>query len=300
MDVVDGQIHIGPAAVDSTVAAMDALGIRAAVVDEFWGRRPYGDPEFFEPGYALPNGAWRSGYPTAEAAALLHPGRFATVVRVDPRDPDPDFLLRTVRDTPHTKAIRVLPTWTARDADEFAKGSCDRLFASAEEHGVPVFVYAPGYVELLPAYLERFPALSIVIDHCGMAQPGLSGGRSAADIARVESPDYFEEVLRLAEHGTVALKWSHEQIAFHSPTYPFAGSRPYLRRAIDAFGAGRILWASDRTVLPFSWSDILHSTRDSPDLSEEERSWILGGTIRRLLDWPDLPEGASTPRVSAA
>ena len=298
MDIVDAQTHIGPSSTESTIAAMDALGIRSVVVDEFWARRPYGDPLFFEPGFALPNGAWRSLYPTAEAAALLHPDRFATVVRVDPRDPDVDTVLRTIRDTPHTRAIRVTPTWTSQDAEAFAAGSCDQLFELAQEYGLPVFVYAPGYVEVLHRYLRRSPHLSLVIDHCGMAQPGLSGERSAEEVRRVESTEYFDEVLRFAEYPFVSLKWSHEQVAFRSPAYPFTETRPYLRRAIDAFGSHRILWASDRTVLPWSWTDILHAVRDNPELSDTERDWILGGTARRILEWPDNSTVAPAPSVA--
>ncbi|MGW0249032.1 amidohydrolase family protein [Nocardia goodfellowii] len=285
MKIVDAQIHIGPDSVETTVAAMDELGIGSVVVDEFWGRKPYGDREFFEPGYTLPNGAWRSRYPTASTAAALYPDRFATVVRVDPRDPDLRTVVREISDTPHTRALRVLPTWAPGDAEAFAAGSCDRLFDLAHEHAVPIFVYAPGYVELLRRYLERVPELSLVIDHCGMAQPGMSGARPADEVARVESIDYFDEVLSFAEYKSVALKWSHEQIAFRSPEFPFEETRPYLRKAIDAFGAERILWASDKTVLPWSWSEILAAVRDNPDLSENERNLILGGTARKILNW---------------
>ncbi|HWS52050.1 MAG TPA: amidohydrolase family protein [Microbacterium sp.] len=285
MDVVDAQIHIGPDGIQPTLAAMDALGIQAVLVDEFWGRRPYGDPEFFEPGHALPNGAWRSLCPTAEAAALQHPERFATVLRVDRRDPDLEAVVRFAGAAPHIRALRVLSTWNPDEAAAFDSGAYAELFQLAADAGLPVFVYAPGHVESIAQYLRRLPALSLIVDHCGMAQPGLSIGRPEAEIARVESVEYFDEVLRLAEFPNVALKWSHEQVGFQAPEYPFAETRPFLRRAIAAFGADRILWASDKTVLPYTWSEILHSVRDNAELSAQEQSWILGGTLRRVLDW---------------
>jgi predicted TIM-barrel fold metal-dependent hydrolase len=121
-----------------------------------------------------------------------------------------------------------------------------------------------------------------------MAQPGLSIGRSDAEQERVESPHYFAEVLRLADFPNVALKWSHEQIGFGAAEYPFTETRPHLREAVDAFGAERILWASDKSVLPLTWSDIVHAVRDDPGLSADEKASIMGGTTRRLLDWhPD-------------
>jgi len=288
MDVIDAQVHLGPGQIDTTVGAMDALGIRGVVIDEFWGRQPYGDPRFFEPGFALGNGAWRSLSPTAELASMLHPERFTSVVRVDRRDPDLSSVVRRVRDTPYSRALRALPTWTAEEVSAFRSGAYEELFGLAQEAGLPVFVHVPGYVELLPRYLEQFPQLSLIVDHCGMAQPGLSMGRSDSEQERVESPHYFTEVLRLADFPNVALKWSHEQIGFGATEYPFPGTRPHLREAVDAFGAERILWASDKSVLPFTWSDILHAVRDDPGLSADERALVMGGTTRRLLDWyPD-------------
>jgi len=38
MDIVDTQIHIGPGGIDETLPAMNAIGLRAALVDEYWLR----------------------------------------------------------------------------------------------------------------------------------------------------------------------------------------------------------------------------------------------------------------------
>jgi len=48
---------------------------------------------------------------------------------------------------------------------------------------------------------------------------------------------------------------------------------PHIRRAIDCFGADRVVWAADKTsnVPLVPWSDLLHSVRDDPELSPEER-----------------------------
>ena len=46
MDVVDTEVHIGPGGIERTLAAMDALGIRFILIDEYWtGDRP-GDPAY--------------------------------------------------------------------------------------------------------------------------------------------------------------------------------------------------------------------------------------------------------------
>lgn len=72
MNIVDAQVHIGPGRIEETLAAMDALGIRSILIDEYWFGRAKGDP-----GYAVPDGAYRPLHPTAELAALLYPDRFS-------------------------------------------------------------------------------------------------------------------------------------------------------------------------------------------------------------------------------
>ena len=42
MDIVDSQIHFGPGGTVEVLAEMDALGIQACLVDEFWGLETWG------------------------------------------------------------------------------------------------------------------------------------------------------------------------------------------------------------------------------------------------------------------
>ncbi len=47
------------------------------------------------------------------------------------------------------------------------------------------------------------------------------------------------------------------------------------------------MWASDKTVtFGYRWGDLLYSLRDDPELSSEEKAWLLGGTARKVLNWP--------------
>jgi predicted TIM-barrel fold metal-dependent hydrolase len=150
-----------------------------------------------------------------------------------------------------------------------------------------VFLFMPGFAELLPRYLARFPQATFVVDHCGMPVGGIPHDRSEAERARVETPAYFDEVLKLADYPNAALKWAHAQARFGVSDYPFEPLRPFLRRAISAFGPERIMWASDNSVIPDqNWSDLLHAVSDNPDLTAEEKRWILGASARRILNWP--------------
>jgi predicted TIM-barrel fold metal-dependent hydrolase len=287
MDIVDAQVHVGRGSIAATLAAMDALGVSGVMIDEFWGTREGDDPTHIAPGFRLPNGAWRATCPTAEEACAVHPDRFAYLVRVDRRDPDLACLMRVIGSTPHARAVRVQPVWTMDEARAFADGAYDEVFQLADRHGLAVCLFMPGFAELLAPYLAKFPQVTFVVDHCGMAFPRIPPDRPEDERRRVEQLSYFDEVLRLAAHPNAALKWSHVQNRFGAKDFPYEPVRPILRRAVDAFGAERLLWASDHTVIPnHSWSDMLHAVRDDPGLSAEEKAWILGGSARRIFDWP--------------
>jgi predicted TIM-barrel fold metal-dependent hydrolase len=267
MEIVDGQVHIGAEGFAPMLAQMDALGIRAALLDEFWSRNEAGQQM---PGYEVTGGAWRCVSPLAEQAALQHPDRFAYLLRVNRQDPDLEGLIRLLASSPHARALRLLPL---SDGQAFAAGAYDGLFAMAQAARLPVFIALAGKVELLAAYARKFPDLTLIIDHCGMPW-------APKDVA------YFDAVLKLAAHPNVALKWAHAQNLFSVDAYPYTPLMPHLRRAIDAFGPERIVWASDHSqVKEHSWGQLLYSIRDTAELSAAEKAWVLGGSLRRLIGW---------------
>jgi predicted TIM-barrel fold metal-dependent hydrolase len=287
LDVVDTQLHLGRGKIDATLEAMDAVGITSVLIDEYWGGWTAENPPHIQPGFKLPNGAWRAQTPTSEEAANLHPDRFAYLVRVDREDPDLACVMRLAGSAPHARAVRIQPAWTVDEARAFGEGAYDELFALAQRYALPVFMFIPGYVELTPRYLAKHPELTLIVDHCGMGFPQAARERPAAERERVLSAAYFDEVLRLADYPNACLKWAHAQERFGAHDYPYEPLRPLLRRALDAFGADRVMWASDSTTVPgHSWSDLLHAVRDDPGLSADEKAGVLGRTARRVLDWP--------------
>src|SRR5207244_12725597 len=54
--VVDAQLHLNLFGIEPALAAMDAVGVDAVVVDEFWGFDEDRNPI---PGHRLPNGSYR-------------------------------------------------------------------------------------------------------------------------------------------------------------------------------------------------------------------------------------------------
>ena len=283
MDIVDGQVHANVLGTETTLAIMDAIGIQAVLIDEYLAP---GEGGALLPGYILPGGVLRPVGPNAEAAALRFPDRFATLMRVDPFDPGLEAWIDTLTASPNLRALRTIIFGTKEGA-AFESGGFDRLFAAANTHRLPMFVTCPGRVPHLAQYARKFPDLAIVIDHCGAAFDALPGKASIAD------------TLRMAEHKNVALKWGHAPSFLSVEPYPFADLEPKLRQAVDAFGPERVLWASDYTVSNHrqSWAESLFCLRHSPSLSESDKEWILGRTIRTLLRWPAPEKLAAPPRL---
>jgi L-fuconolactonase len=282
MDIVDAQVHLGPGRIEETLAAMDALGIRAILVDEYWFGRAMGDP-----GYKVSGGAFRPVQPTAELAAFTHPDRFSYLVRLDRNDPDVSHIIRMARDAPHARALRITPGMWPAEVEAFAAGDYAPICAAASECGLPLFMFVPGRAGDVVQYARKFPSLRIVIDHCGLLSNSMrqkiGGTRS---VLRPEAA--FDEVLALADLPNVALKWAHAPGMFEKPGYPGAGLWPILRRALDRFGEGRIMWASDASANQTgeSWAMLLFGMLGNPDLTVAERLALLGGTARSWLNWP--------------
>ena len=284
MDIVDAQVHIGPGRIEEALAAMDALGIRAMLIDEYWFGRTMGDP-----GYHVPDGAFRPVQPTAELAAMMYPDRFSYLVRLDRNDTSAATVIRMARDAPHARALRITPGMWPTEAAAFADGAYDPICAAACDCGLPLFMFVPGRAPDVVQYARKFPSLRIVVDHCGVLsnsmRDAIGGG---AHVIREAQLAAFDQVLALADFPNVALKWAHAPAMFETPGYPGEGLWPILRKALDHFGGNRIMWASDASANQSgeSWAMLLFGMMGNPDLSQVEREALLGGTTRVWLNWP--------------
>src|SRR3954452_3158073 len=118
--------HRDPFTVEDAVVAMDAVGVDAAVLS-------------LPPGYrtdVLP-GVARFDNSYAEESAIRYPGRFTSVSRFDPRDPELDDLVAATRSRPGTVGTRVT-MFTEEHKQLFEDGFFDPLFVAAQRHGVPL------------------------------------------------------------------------------------------------------------------------------------------------------------------
>lgn len=108
-------------------------------------------------------------------------------------------------------------------------GRRHEIFKTAERPSMPVFICAIGGAAAFEPYIRACPSLPIIFDHCGVPQ----------------SEEDFDALLRLAAYPNLHLKWCHAPLMFRARNFPFAETRPYLARALEAFGRERLMWASE-------------------------------------------------------
>lgn len=267
-DIVDTQFHLGPQHdAKASLAAMDALGIRAALVDELWTIDKQGRPQ---PQAPLADGGYRSLSPLAMAAALQHPSRFSFIQRIELGDPQLMPRIRMLAQTPGCRCLRI-NLFSKDDRKCLVDGKWDEAFALAQQLDIPVAVMSEDSGSLLAPVASRFAGLALIVDHCGW----------------VKTPQQWDDVLGLGRMPNVYLKWSHSHRAFRRHDDPQQARHQGLLQAVDAFGARRVMWASDVSFeeSSASWSELLSFVRDHPGLSDEDRSWILGRTARQVHRW---------------
>lgn len=231
----------------------------------------------------------------AEHAASLHPRRIACVFHDDGSGAEHVGAARASGLQVGTRIILGMP----RNGEEVARyraGAYDDLLAALEEHSLPLFLMATWNIRLAADIAERFPRLTVILDHLGLPQPP------------TQPPDHprfraLPEVLALARHPNVAIKVSGAP-SLSVQRFPFADLGNHLRALIDAFGAERLMWGSDwsrfdgrlgfwrQPLIPadfdrkHSYGEALYWVHADDALSPAERGLLLGGSARRILGWP--------------
>jgi L-fuconolactonase len=238
------------------------------------------------------------------------PGRFAVVpiirrqaapplpgpTQMNIADPDLEERIEAVAGIPGVVAIRIAVGVFAEELERFTHGNYDRAFAACERVGMPVFFMISGHVEMTAAVAEAHPNLSIIIDHIGLPQPPMEV-RDTPPFAGLAA------LLELARYPNIAIKMCGAP-SLSDQAYPFDDVSEPVRRIVDAFGANRLMWASDigRFQGRIGWNirvpgadqqypgkhtyaESLAFFRDTDILTEQEKELVLGQSARTWLRW---------------
>ena len=158
----------------------------------------------------------------------------------------------------------------------------NRILAAGAQASIPVNVMCSGNLPLLGELARRNPDTQIVVDHVGLVQPfePPAPPEPFADLANVVS---------LAACDNVAIKISGACTLSHQP-FPYSDIWESLGKVFDAFGFDRCMWGTDwtRAVELLSYEQGVEAFRVTDQLSDSERSALMGGTLAKIYKWsPD-------------
>ncbi len=204
-----------------------------------------------------------------------HPGVFSGVGIVDHRATDLDlrverlakrgvrgFRIHSTNDCPVSK-------WATDDAMR-------KFWKIAAERNLSVCpLINPGDLEVIDALCTQFPQTRVVIDH--FARIGVSGSLE---------PDRLAALCKLARFKNTHVKTS-AFYALGKKAAPYLDLGGMIRQVRDAFGAERLMWASDcpyQVQDPHNYANSIALIRDRLDfLSADERKWMLRGTAEKVF-----------------
>jgi predicted TIM-barrel fold metal-dependent hydrolase len=211
-------------------------------------------------------------------AVSRHPDRFRAIGRADPEAADLDEVLGAWR----AKGLVGLRLIIGSEAErsKFRARGFHRLLRTCAASRLPVCVFPPGILAELGPLAESLPEVSIVIDHLGLAQPPLMDPES-------DPFGRLPDLIALAGLPNIFVKMTAVPVLANEP-YPFADLWPRLHSVLDAFGPERVMWGSDatRTAALHTFEQAVDYVRESSELSSAEKAQVLGGTLRRVFDWP--------------
>ena len=288
MDVVDAHLHLFKALSDDYPRAI------------FEGMTP---PERSETAQRLLEAMDAAGVDRAVYCALSehdrylaevlaeYPGKFAGVAVHDFADPDPLATLQRRIDA-GIEGIRLYGLEGKPGADPESL-SVFPVLAAMRDADMKAWFYGPAdQVDLLDGCLELLPGLKVVLNHLGFL-PNMHLELMVDDYGRPQfdmplPPPGLEIVEALAaKHPSVCVHFSGHY-AFSGAPYPYRDLQETTDRIYAAFGADRMLMASD-------WPWI----RDNPGYAETlgvvdhllggisaaERDMIRGGTAMSLFNF---------------
>ncbi|MCA9216083.1 MAG: amidohydrolase family protein [Planctomycetales bacterium] len=173
------------------------------------------------------------------------------------------------------KGFRIRPGQKTPDEWLSAEGMQKMWRCGADEGLAMCHLINPEYLPAVDKMCRKFPQTPVVIDH--FARIGIDGKVQATDL---------DNLCRLARFDNVTVKVS-AYYALGRKVAPYSDLGPMVRRLRDAFGAERLMWASD---CPYQVQED-HTYKASIDLikgglsflSRSDKDWILKKTAERVF-----------------
>ncbi len=204
------------------------------------------------------------------------PERLAAVCSIDATKPDcADKVTYWVKER-GAVGVRMMELIKGMDISWLDSPLAREAWAAAAEIGAPVCVHffpwnrAEG-LTCLKSILQDIPGLQVVIDHFGAIKSDAG------------PPDHgVDELLEgVAAFEGVNVKFT--TIPLGRLEKAGVDARPVVARVKDLFGPGRMMWGSDISQSPGTYSQMVDLGRRSVEgMSQADMDLILGGTAKRV------------------
>jgi len=146
----------------------------------------------------------------------------------------------------------------------------------------------PNHLKHVPTLAERFPDLTLVIDH--LAKPPIKDQRldpenGGSSLSIFQREEWSSQLAAAARYPNVYAKISGLNTAANMENWSATDLQPYVDHAIACFGADRLMFGSDWPVcvLAGDYAKVWEETnRTLAGRSAGEIEAILGGTAARV------------------
>ena len=207
---------------------------------------------------------------TADAAAA-HPDRLVSSCIIDLEHDAAKMAQYWIRER-GARAIRLFLRNAA--ADWLLQPASDKVFDEIAR--CRAIAQVVGLDDDLPRLLQaaqRRPEIPFLLDHCGM--PDLSGGPSYPNATNL---------FALSDAPNISVKLSTH--VFTHAKQGASTAAAITQRVVDTFGASRVMWASDYSVLGLVYADcVAEAEQACRALPPGDRDLVLGDAANAMW-WP--------------
>jgi predicted TIM-barrel fold metal-dependent hydrolase len=203
-----------------------------------------------------------------------YPGVFAGVAVVDENQPD---VVNTMKELAkeNVRGFRLYADKANVDAWSRSEGM-KRMWEYGAESGLSMCLLSnPDALPGIDALCTRFPKTPVVIDH--FSRIGGSGSIPTSDL---------DALCKLARFPNVNVKTS-AFYAFGKKKPPYTDLTEMIRKLLSAFGAKRLMWASDcpyQVQGEHTYAASIGLIRDQLDfLTAEDKEWMLAKTASKVF-----------------
>ncbi|MCA9264162.1 MAG: amidohydrolase family protein [Planctomycetales bacterium] len=218
------------------------------------------------------------GFDNAYMLACIqkHPDTFVGVAVIDPEQAHvADTMRQMKKQRVHGFRLHLPPGTPAQYERWLGRTGVQTMWRiGAETRQAMCLLINANALPVVDGLCQQYPETPVVIDH--MARIGIDGSIQSTDV---------ENLLRLARHRQTFVKVS-AFYALGKKRSPYTDLAGLIRQLRDAYGAERLMWASD---CPFQVVDG-HNYRDSIDLisrrldflTSSDQEYLLGKTAQSV------------------